>query len=244
MLPTWPKQSGPKGAELRTFGPLCFGISLSFHPPMIRNLIFDFGNVLFDLDLAQIPLRFQRLWGAHYPAAMQRLQQHRTLERYETGQISTEEFVHTLRHAAPDPLSAEQVLELWDSIFLEMPASRFDLLLRLRQRYRVFLLSNINDLHARYITRYMLHRHGIQDFEDAYFDKVYYSHLIGLRKPERDVYEYVLADARLQAQECVFFDDMEANVAAARQVGIQGIHHRPGSDISARCADMGLLELG
>lgn len=223
---------------MRTFGPLLVSL-----PTMIRNLIFDFGNVLFDLDLPRIPQHLQQLWGPYYPAAMQRLRQHRILELYETGSLSTEEFVETLRHAAPAPLSTEQVLELWDSIFLEMPAHRFDLLLRLRQQYRVFLLSNINDLHARYITRYMLHRHGIRDFEATYFDGVYYSHLIRLRKPDREVYEYVLADAELQAPECLFFDDLEANVAAARQAGIQGIHHVPGTDISLRCREMGLLEM-
>ena len=68
----------------------------------------------------------------------------------------------------------------------------------------------------------MVREHGIADFREHYFDGVYYSHLIRLRKPDRDIYEYVLADAELTASECVFFDDLEANIEAAKAVGIKG----------------------
>lgn len=207
---------------------------------MIRNLLFDFGNVLFDLDLDRIPRQMEQLWGDDYLTTMQWLRQHRILETYETGGLSTGEFVETLRHAGKKVLSAGQVVGVWNSIFLEMPASRFDLLLRLRQHYGVFLLSNINDLHARWITEYMERRHGIHDFESTYFDGVYYSHLIRLRKPDRDVYEYVLADAEIKPHETLFFDDLEINIVAARQSGIEAVLHTPGTDIATRCRDMGL----
>ena len=123
-----------------------------------------------------------------------------------------------------------------------MPRHRFDFLLRLRQRYNVFLLSNINELHERWITDYMEREHNIQDFETRYFDGVYYSHLIRLRKPDREIYEYVLADAELIPGETMFFDDLQINVEAARQVGIQGVWHEVGTDIEARCASLGLIE--
>ena len=211
---------------------------------MIRNLIFDFGNILFDLDLDKIPQSFSRLLGQQYSAALERLHRHRIFDLYETGGISTPDFVETLRYAADPPLTEAQVVGSWNSIFLEMPSQRFEMLLQLRQRYNVFLISNINDLHERWIADYMAREHNIHDFEATYFDGVYYSHLIRLRKPNREIYEYVLADAELVPEECVFFDDMEINVEAARQVGIQGILHPVGSDIGERCRELGFLNIG
>ncbi len=211
---------------------------------MTRNLIFDFGNVLFDLDLDKISQNFRRLLGHQYPAAMEQMRRDRIFDLYETGGLSTSDFVETLRHAADPPLTETQVVEAWNSIFLEMPSRRFDLLLQLRQRYNVFLLSNINDLHERWIADYLAREHGIRDFEARYFDGVYYSHLIRLRKPDRDIYEYVLADAELVPEECIFFDDLEINVEAARQTGIQGVHHAVGSDIGERCLELGFLNIG
>lgn len=197
----------------------------------VKNIIFDFGNVLFDLDLPSIERHFRQYFGEKMEAASEKFRRDRVFERYETGSLGTEEFADTLRFASDPPLSREQIVTAWNSIFIGMPRARFDMLLDLRRRYKVFLLSNINDLHAAWIDAYMLREHGIPDFQTRYFDAVYYSHLIRLRKPDREIYEYVLADTGLVPEETVFFDDMEVNVEAARQVGIQGILHLPGKEI-------------
>ena len=185
-----------------------------------KNLIFDFGNVLFDLDLPRIEQELRRLSGADFEAAREKLRRDRIFELYETGGLSTAEFVEALRFAGPIPLSEAAVIGAWNSIFIEMPRRRFELLLQLRQRYQVFLLSNINDLHERWIADYMQREHCIHDFEHRYFDAVYYSHLIRLRKPDREIYEYVLADAEILPEESLFIDDLEVNIEAARQLGI------------------------
>lgn len=197
----------------------------------VKNIIFDFGNVLFDLDLPAIERNLKILFGEYFAPATEKLLRDKVFELYEVGGLSTEEFVDAIRFAAGQPLEKEQVVSAWNSIFLEMPRARFDMLLRLRERYKVFLLSNINELHAAWIDDYMVREHGIGAFHARYFDGVYYSHLIRLRKPDREVYEYVLADAELVAEETVFFDDMEINVKAAKAVGIRGILHPAGKDI-------------
>ncbi len=197
----------------------------------MKNIIFDFGNVLFDLDLPRIGQHFQAYWGEKALAARDKLNAAKVFELYETGGLSTEEFVNDLRFAVEPYLTEEQVINAWNSVFLGMPGERFDMLTRLREHYNVFLLSNINDLHARWIDDYMLREHGFSDFQTQFFDGVYYSHLIRLRKPDREIYEYVLADAELEPRETVFFDDLEENVEAARALGIQGILKRPEEDI-------------
>lgn len=200
--------------------------------PAIQNIIFDFGNVLFDLDLDSIGRHLRQLSGDRYEQAYRQLQHDKVFELYETGGLSTEEFIDAIRHAGQGTLSAEQIVAVWNSIFIGMPRERFDLLLQLRQQYQVFLLSNINELHADWIDAYLLREHGITDFQSRYFDGVYYSHLIRLRKPEPEIYEYVLADAELNPAQTLFFDDMDINVEAARRLGILGIRHDPKRDIS------------
>ena len=179
--------------------------------------------------------------GERFPQAFEFIKQSRILELYEVGGISTEDFVDFIRQAGGEPhLSKKQVIESWNSIFLDMPRERFDFLLDLRQQYKVFLLSNINELHEQWIAAYMWRKHQITDYESTYFDGVYMSHLIRLRKPDREIYEYVLADAELNPRETLFFDDLEVNIESACETGIHGIWHEPGTEIMQRCKGLGL----
>ena len=197
----------------------------------VKNIIFDFGNVLFDLDLPAVERNLKIYFGEKFGAAREKLSRDKVVELYEVGGLSTEEFIDAIRFASEKPLEKQQVVSAWNSIFLTMPKARFDMLLRLREHYKVFLLSNINDLHASWIDDYMMREYSIEDFQARYFDGVYYSHLIRLRKPDREIYEYVLADAELVPEETIFFDDMEVNITAAKALGIRGILHPAGSDI-------------
>jgi putative hydrolase of the HAD superfamily len=199
---------------------------------MIKNVIFDFGNVLFDLDLPSIERNLQQLMGSGFEQAREKLLRNRVFELYETGGMTSAEFLDHIRMSAPEPPAPEVVRDIWNSIFLEMPAHRFTMLQELRQKYKVFLLSNINELHERWIADYMVRVHGIHDYESRYFDGVYFSHLIRLRKPDTAIYEYVLADAELNPADSVFFDDVEANIEGARTVGITAFLHPVGSEIA------------
>ncbi len=200
----------------------------------IKNIIFDLGNVLLDLDLGATGRRLSELSGGSFDAARTTLQASGIFETYEVGGISSEEFVDAISQAFSPALPHESVVEAWNAILLGFPAERFEMLLRLRERYSVFLLSNINDLHARWIDDYMAREHGLTDWHLPHFDTAYYSHFIRLRKPNRDIYEYVLADADLRPEETIFFDDLEPNIAGAQAVGIRGILHPAGTDIVRR----------
>ena len=186
---------------------------------------------MFDIEMGRIEANLRRHFGPRAEAARKVLQKSEVFEKYERGEISTPDFLETVRHAAQPPISAEAVVEAWNSIFLEMPAEHFDFLLRLRQNFRVFLLSNINDLHARWIDQYLVEKHGIHDFRQRFFEKTYYSHEIGMRKPDPEIFRFVLHDANLRAPETFFVDDLKINVAAAESVGIRGIWHREGDDV-------------
>jgi len=217
--------------------------------PMIHNIIFDFGNVLLDLDVTAFERKMKNLLAENFATVKEKLLRERIFELYETGGLNTEEFVAKICDVAESvahlqgvlPCSEEQVIAAWNSMLIGMPRHRFDLLLQLRQRYKVFLLSNINDLHERWIADYVLREHGLTDYESLHFDGVYFSHLIRLRKPDQEAFEYVLADAEILPEETVFFDDLPENVEAASRVGIQGVWHEPGTEIEERLVGMQLL---
>lgn len=204
------------------------------------NLIFDFGNVLFDLDLPAFEREMKRHAGENnFTAAKEQLLKERVFELYETGGMSSEEFVDKI--AQSSGVSPEQVIQAWNAIFLEFPRHRLDMLLELRKKHQVFLLSNINPMHEVWVADYMDRQYGLRDYETLHFDGVYFSHLVRLRKPMREIYEYVLADAELKPETCMFFDDLPENVEAARQLGIQGIWHDPKTEIAERLKALSLL---
>jgi putative hydrolase of the HAD superfamily len=207
----------------------------------IESIIFDFGNVLFDLDLPAIERNLRAAYGGNFEQARQKLLRDEVFTRYETGDLRSAEFVAAVAAAAEPPLAESTVVAAWNSIFLDMPRHRFELLLQLRQRYRVYLLSNINDLHERWIADYMVRTHGIHDYRADYFDGVYFSHHIRLRKPDAAVYAHVLADAVLDPAHTIFFDDLPENVAAGEAVGIRSVLHPVGTEIAETLRSVGLL---
>ncbi|HAD13676.1 MAG TPA: hypothetical protein DCF33_14720 [Saprospirales bacterium] len=205
------------------------------------NLIFDFGNVLFDLDLPSFEREMKRYAGeTTFEAAKVQLLRERVFELYETGGMSTEEFVAKI--AESTGATHDQIMDAWNSIFLDFPSHRLHMLLELRKKHQVFLLSNINPMHENWVADYMDRKYGLRDYESLYFDGVYFSHLIRLRKPTREIYEYLLADAELKPEESIFFDDLPENVDAASALGIQGVWHDPKTEIVERLKQMKLWD--
>lgn len=140
-------------------------------------------------------------------------------KEYETGKVTSEEFVRRVAAHYPHPPSRERVEEAWNAMLIDFSPERFDLLRSLRNSYRLFLLSNTNEIHIRYCDRYIKNRFGIDKLEFL-FEKAWYSHLIGMRKPDPGIFKYLLADAGLLAGETLFVDDLRENTSAAESLGI------------------------
>ncbi len=202
------------------------------NPQHIKNIIFDLGNVIIDLDLARTESEFEALLGSDYRLALQKHNLQTVFERYETGMIDENTFLNAMQQAAlPKVVQKTDIINAWNAMLLTIPAARFDMLLQLKQHYRVFLLSNTNKTHLDWVYNYLKTTYDIHDFEIRYFHKDYYSHLIHLRKPNVDIYEYVLQDANLKANESVFIDDVAANIEGAKLAGLHTIHHVVGAEI-------------
>jgi glucose-1-phosphatase len=200
----------------------------------IKNIIFDLGNVIIDLDIDRTWQQLSHWLGDDYQQTLKKLDPNDDLFiQFEVGKISEETFFETLRSTVDTPLSIRHLKEAWNAMLLQLPKHRLDMLSRLKERYNVYLLSNTNATHLDWVDGYLRTVHGftIDDFDQQYFHKVYYSHLINLRKPNINCYEYVLQDAGLNPSETLFIDDMPYNIEGAKKAGIQGYLHKMGDEI-------------
>ncbi len=195
----------------------------------IKNIIFDFGDVLIDLDKIKFSNRYKSLLK---PDAQQEKQLEALLIELEVGAISIVEMTDAMSKVMGRKISAEKIISVYNSMLLYIKPHRFDFLDDLKSKYNLYLLSNTNIIHLSWIYDYLDREYGMLDFDERFFVKTYYSHLIEMRKPNRDIYDFVLKDANLVASETMFIDDNEDNIKMANEIGIIGILHDPKIDIT------------
>lgn len=208
--------------------------------PYPQNLIFDLGGVILNLDLLRTEQAFQRLAGGpeRHRELTQQLHQTHFFERFEVGDFTGEHFVETLQNLTPGVVPSE-IAEAWSAMLLDLPGERLRLLGELGKSHRIFLLSNTNELHLADFRKIVQAQHGDFDF-DALFEQAWYSHLIGHRKPNAAVFEYVLDAAGLSAGDTLFIDDNADNIRGASALGIRAHRHEPNSDLAASLRSAGL----
>lgn len=190
----------------------------------MKNLIFDLGGVIIPLDLSLV----NQTLSSFYPHTQPLNAQLATLNsqlfiEYEVGKISSAEFRRGFRELADLPaLTDAQIDEAWNSLLLPIPAERIHFLQDLAKKHRLFLLSNTNEIHLKRVNELLQEATGITNLE-MLFEKTYYSHLLNMRKPHLEIYETVLMQANLPAQNTYFIDDNKANAEGAGKAGITGI---------------------
>lgn len=195
---------------------------------MIKNIIFDFGNVLLNLDESASYNALNSLLDLSKCEDLYEI----VFNPFEKGEISEESFLNRLQRRSKIVNQAEVYIKAWNAMLLDFPSIRVELLRNLKSNYRLFLLSNTNITHIRHVLKRINRENGITDFEDAFFEKAYYSFQLGMRKPDPEIYEFVLQDAGLIANETLFIDDKIENIEAAKKMGIITHHHNPSQEIS------------
>ena len=185
----------------------------------IQTLIFDLGGVIINLK-TEIDWFEEDLIPNFQPKKLQQIQQHNFFQNFETGKISVEDFIQQLKSIGIDKfISDEEIIRHWNGILLDIPQHRVDLLKQLSKKYKLILLSNTNHIHLNFIRSYMQDNFG-EDILQNTFHHCYYSQEIGLRKPNKEIYEFVLQNENLQALNCIFFDDKKENLIEPEKLGI------------------------
>ncbi|HET8886208.1 MAG TPA: HAD family phosphatase, partial [Salinimicrobium sp.] len=146
---------------------------------------------------------------------------------YEKGKLTSEEFVEAYKKILPN-ISGEEIKRAWNSMLLDLPENRLDFLRKLaaEKKFKLFLLSNTNKIHMDWVAANIAE---FQVFKDC-FDGFYLSYEMGIRKPNPKIYEWVLNDQNLKADECIFVDDKSENTASASKVGLHTWNLKPGQE--------------
>ena len=192
----------------------------------IKNIIFDLGGVILNIRYQNALEAFQKLSTSQQTIAFTQQKQSRLFDEYETGRISDQAFREGLRQHYEIEASDAEIDAAWNAMLLDIPAERITLLQALSQKYRLFLLSNTNAIHLVHFTRLVAEGFAIPSL-DSLFEKTYYSHLIGQRKPDAPVFEHILKRHQLHRHETLFIDDSIQHIEGARQVGLQTLFLAP-----------------
>lgn len=197
----------------------------------ISTILFDLGNVLFDLDIPATEEALSNLLGQHSLRFKNWAVKQQFFERYEIGEISDELFIEKIGEHCLPGTTEQMIINAWNAMLLGMPADRLQWLKELRSIYQVALLSNTNALHIAWVRQFLANGHQVTEFETTHFDRVYYSHEIGARKPDENSFQYVLDDLDVDPSEILFIDDVPENTKTAASMGIRTRQHRIGNEI-------------
>ncbi len=180
---------------------------------MIKNIIFDFGDVFINLDKQATYKELAKLGVTEVSEEMMQV-----YYRYEMGLITTKEFVGFYHKKFN--IAKKDLIDAWNAILLNFPLHRLEFLKELEKsgKYRLFLLSNTNELHISWIQNDW-GNNLYQEFKNC-FEQFYLSHEINLRKPNENIYEFVLGENNLLASETIFIDDTKENTDIAKNMGI------------------------
>ena len=189
----------------------------------IDNIIFDLGGVILEIDLDIIKKGFISLGFNQLESGIELFKHNKTFQKFEKGQIEPQTFRNEIRKACPKPFSNTQFDQVWNSVILNYPKENIQLLKVLHEKYATFLLSNTNEIHYNFYTEILKEKFSIKKL-DLLFNKAYYSHTSGMRKPDTEFFKLVLHENNLKPEKTLFIDDFKENIEAAKSLKIKTIH--------------------
>ncbi len=192
-------------------------------PLTLKNLIFDFGGVLCNINPELTKQAFISLGLKKFDTGDSITRSKGLFEQLEVGAIEPQDFRNQLKGFFEHPVSDEQIDTAWNALLLDLPEPRVKLLESLRKNYRIFLLSNSNEIHYICYADRLHRQYGYENF-DALFEKAWFSFRIGLKKPSVEIFSHVLKDAGLDPAETLFIDDTLVHVEGARHAGLHAYH--------------------
>lgn len=189
---------------------------------MYKNIIFDLGGVILNIDYQLTVDAFRKIGLSQFDAIYSQLAQSNLFDDFEMGKISPEKFRDQIRKKITHPLTDTEIDTAWNAMLLDLPKERIKLLEKLKQSHRIFLLSNTNAIHEKAYTADMIKQYGSNVLEN-HFEKVYLSHHVGMRKPQKEIFQFVVNENNLQPEETLFIDDSPQYIKGAKDAGLDAI---------------------
>ena len=186
-----------------------------------KAIIFDLGAVILNINYQNTIDEFSKLGVKNASTFYSKKVQTDLFNQIETGEITAEKFLSELQKETNNA-TISQVKYAWNSMLLDLPNERLELIKALKSKYRIYLLSNTNNIHIDAFKKQL----GNAKWEDfcTLFDKMYLSHEVGLRKPNAEIFKHILNEQKLKAEEVFFIDDSPQHIESAKKLGIH-CHH-------------------
>ena len=189
----------------------------------IKNIIFDLGGVLMNIDFKRTFNAFEIIGFRGAEQAFQDPEINGLCMDFETGVYCSIEMRRKFREITGFKCSDIQFDKAWNALLIDFPPAHIGRVRQLAQKYKTFLLSNTNPIHAKHFNAELDQHFGIESM-DHLLDKAWYSYNLGLRKPDERIFHKVLKMSRLNPEETLFIDDDETNARVAGSVGMHAIH--------------------
>jgi glucose-1-phosphatase len=189
----------------------------------IKNIMFDLGGVLIDIDITKTEAAFETLGVANFGSLYALHKADKLFDDLETGHASEDEFYNGIRQLTSTNLNDGAIEKAWNALLLDFRVNSLTHLEELANRYNLYLFSNTNIIHYKAFSQLFTAQTGKPLLEDC-FTKCYYSFTAGVRKPHTESFLWVLNDAGINAANTLFIDDLAGNIEGAQAAGMQ-THH-------------------
>jgi len=200
-----------------------------------KAIIFDLGAVILNINYQNTIDEFIKLEVKNASTFYSKKVQTDLFNQIETGKITAEKFLTELQRETKNA-TIKQVTDAWNAMLLDLPEDRLELIKALKKEYRIYLLSNTNEIHIDAIKEQLGDKkwNGFSNL----FDKMYLSHEVGMRKPNTEVFEHILVEQKLKAEEVFFIDDSPQHIEGAKKLGIKTHHLLDNKDITSLFPDI------
>ncbi len=196
----------------------------------VKNIIFDLGGVILNIDYKLTANTFQKLGINNYNDLYTQFNQVDIFDKLEKGEITPAFFYNEIRRMSNLNINDEQITDAWNAMLLDFPVKRLELLQNLKNDYNIYLCSNTNEIHLANYNKTLKQTFGIENLGDI-FIKEYYSHKVGMRKPNSDIFQLIIDENNLTPKETLFIDDSPQHIEGAKKVGLIAYHLIDGEDI-------------
>ena len=196
----------------------------------IRNIIFDLGGVILNIDYMLTAKAFQRLGIENYNDLYTQFNQVDIFDKLEKGEINPSYFYNEIRRLSSLNITDKQITNAWNAMLLDFPVKRLELLQKLKAEYNIYLCSNTNEIHLVDYNKTLKQTFGIANLGDV-FIKEYYSHEVGMRKPNSNIFELIISENNLNPKKTLFIDDSLQHIEGAIKAGLNAYHLTNGEDI-------------
>lgn len=197
---------------------------------MIKTIIFDLGGVLYDLDRQRCVDALQNAGLDKVDELLTNYKQAGVFQLLEDGAIPADYFYEEIRQLAGKYIPNETIKAAWDAFLVEIPDYKLEMVLNLRKRFQIFMLSNTNEIHFGDAIPRAFEKNG-KTIND-YFDRMYLSYKMNVSKPNPDIFHQLISDSGINPHETLFIDDSPENIRVANELGFKTYLAKPKEDFS------------